>query len=155
MTINVLHAMEVSCLIFPLQKLLFFDLTCHLVEIAYICSPTPKRVHGLSSSIRIEKEYVDLSGSPYYRDHVRLLRNVIFCTSRRFSRCSWVADVEESGYLACTTHSAENEALRDQPSKRSWENGDAMCQTMGRARAPARQKKKQKNMRTVKMRNTC
>ena len=64
--------MAASRWIFPLRKLLFFDLTGYLFEIAYFAHliescPT---VHGLSSCV--EKKNIDPSCSPYYSDHVRL-----------------------------------------------------------------------------------
>ena len=49
-TIYALRAMAVARWIFPLQKLLFFDLTCYLVEIAYFCSPNRE----LSNSVWVE-----------------------------------------------------------------------------------------------------
>ena len=43
--------MAASRWIFPLRKLLFFDLTCYLFEIAYLCSPNRE----LSNGARLEK----------------------------------------------------------------------------------------------------
>ena len=53
-----------------------------------------------------------------------------------------VADVDESGSLACAPRGAKNEAPRDHLSKPGWENGDGMCETMGHARAPGTTKKR-------------
>ena len=64
---------------FPLRKLLFFYLTCSLVEIACFCSPNRE----LSNGVWLEQLYrknINPSGSPYYSDHVRSSGNVIFCT---------------------------------------------------------------------------
>ena len=52
-TIYALRAMAVSRWIFPLREVLFFDLTCYLVEIAYFCSPNRE----LSNGVWLEELY--------------------------------------------------------------------------------------------------
>ena len=63
--------MAVSRWIFPLEKLLFFDLTCYLFEIAYFCSPNRELSNGAWLESLCREKNIDPSGSPYYSDHVR------------------------------------------------------------------------------------
>ena len=82
-TIYALRATAVSRWIFPLRKLLFLDLTCYLVEIAYFCSPNRELCNG----VRLEEQYrknVAPFGRPSYHDDLCLSRKVIFYTFEGF-----------------------------------------------------------------------
>ena len=81
LTIYALRAMAASCWIFPLRKLLFFDLTCYLFEIAYFCSPNRELSNGARLEQLCWEKNIDPSGNPYYSDHVRSSHNVFFALS--------------------------------------------------------------------------
>ena len=96
MTTYTLRAKAVFRRIFPLRKLLFFNLSCYPVEIAYLCSPNRGLSNGVWLEYLFQNKNVDASGSPYYSDHVRSSRNVIFLNFRMllfFSLTSYLAEI--------------------------------------------------------------
>ena len=82
LTIYPLRAMAASCWIFPLRKLLLFDVRGYLSDFAYFCSPNRELSNGawLNHEWLCREKNIDPSGRLYYSDHVRSSHNVIFCT---------------------------------------------------------------------------
>ena len=77
-TIYALRTMAASPWIFPLRKLLFFELTCYLFEIAYFCSPKWELSNGAWLEKLCRKKAIPLVAHTTVTMYVR--RTVIFCT---------------------------------------------------------------------------
>ena len=76
--------MEVSRWVFPLRKLLFFNHTTYLAEIAYFCSPNRELWNGVRLVWLYRNKNFDHSTSPHYSDNVCLSRDDNFCLFEGF-----------------------------------------------------------------------